>query len=246
PAIAAGCTMVLKPAPQTPLSSLALAEILTEAGLPEGVLNIVVTSDAAGVVEPLLRGGRIRKLSFTGSTQVGRILLAQCADTVIRTSMELGGNAPLIVFDDADLDVAVEGTMVAKMRNMGESCCAANRIYVHASVAEEFAARLTARMAALEVGPGTEPGTDVGPLIDQAARSKADDLVHDAVKRGAKVLTGGELPDGPGCFYPPTVLTDVSTDAAIMDTEIFGPVAAILTFDDEDEAVTAANNTEFG
>jgi succinate-semialdehyde dehydrogenase/glutarate-semialdehyde dehydrogenase len=246
PAIAAGCTMVLKPAPQTPLSTLALAKILKEAGLPEGVLNIVTTTDAAGVVEPLLRGGQIRKLSFTGSTQVGRILLAQCADTVVRTSLELGGNAPLVVFDDADLDVAVEGTMVAKMRNMGESCCAANRIFVHTSIADEFATRLATRMAALTVGPGTEPGTDVGPLIDTAARSKADDLVRDAVKRGATVLTGGELPDGPGCFYPPTVLTDVSTESAIMDTEIFGPVAAVLTFDDEDEAVAAANATEFG
>jgi succinate-semialdehyde dehydrogenase/glutarate-semialdehyde dehydrogenase len=246
PALAAGCTVVLKPAPQTPLTSLALAAILTEAGLPDGVLNIVTTTDAAGVIEPLLRGGQIRKLSFTGSTAVGRILLAQCADTVIRTSMELGGNAPLIVFDDADLDTAVEGTMVAKMRNMGESCCAANRIYVHTSIAEEFAARLTARMAALSVGPGTEPGTDVGPLIDATARSKAHDLVQDAVKRGATVLTGGELPEGPGCFYPPTVLAGLTAEAAINDTEIFGPVAALVTFDTEDEAVTAANDTEFG
>ncbi|MBE4734215.1 NAD-dependent succinate-semialdehyde dehydrogenase [Streptomyces caniscabiei] len=246
PAVAAGCTIVLKPAPQTPLTSLALAEILTEAGLPAGVLNIVTTTDAAGVVEPLLRGGKIRKLSFTGSTQVGRILLAQCADTVIRTSMELGGNAPLIVFDDADLDVAVEGTMVAKMRNMGESCCAANRIFVHTSVADEFAQRLTARMAALTVGPGTEPGTDVGPLIDLAGRSKAHDLVRDAVKRGATALTGGELPEGPGCFYPPTVLTGIAPDSAIIDTEIFGPVAAIRAFETEDEAVAAANDTEFG
>ncbi|MFB6846841.1 NAD-dependent succinate-semialdehyde dehydrogenase [Streptomyces sp. NPDC056373] len=246
PAIAAGCTIVLKPAPQTPLTSLALAAILTEAGLPDGVLNIVTTTDAAGVVEPLLRGGQIRKLSFTGSTGVGRILLAQCAGTVIRTSMELGGNAPLIVFDDADLDTAVEGTMVAKMRNMGESCCAANRIFVHTSVADEFAQRLTARMAALTVGDGTAPGTDVGPLIDTVGRSKAHDLVQDAVKRGATVLTGGELPEGPGCFYPPTVLTGIAPDAAIIDTEIFGPVAAIRTFDTEDEAVTAANDTEFG
>ncbi|MFJ8597028.1 NAD-dependent succinate-semialdehyde dehydrogenase [Streptomyces sp. NPDC093598] len=246
PAIAAGCTIVLKPAPQTPLTSLALAEILTEAGLPAGVLNIVTTTDAAGVVEPLLRGGQIRKLSFTGSTGVGRILLAQCADTVIRTSMELGGNAPLIVFDDADLDTAIEGTMVAKMRNMGESCCAANRIYVHTAVADEFATRLAARMAALTVGDGTQPGIDVGPLIDTAGRSKAHDLVQDAVKRGATVLTGGELPEGPGCFYPPTVLTGITPDAAINDTEVFGPVAAILTFDTEDEAITAANDTEFG
>ncbi|MFG2806659.1 NAD-dependent succinate-semialdehyde dehydrogenase [Streptomyces massasporeus] len=246
PAIAAGCTIVLKPAPQTPLTSLALAAILKEAGLPDGVLNIITTTDAAGVIEPLLRGGQIRKLSFTGSTAVGRILLAQCADTVIRTSMELGGNAPLIVFDDADLDTAVEGTMVAKMRNMGESCCAANRIYVHTSLADEFAQRLAARMAALTVGDGTEPGTDVGPLIDTAGRSKAHDVVCDAVKRGATVLTGGELPDGPGSFYPPTVLTGITPDAAIIDTEVFGPVAAILTFDTEDEAVTAANDTEFG
>ncbi|MGI5371909.1 NAD-dependent succinate-semialdehyde dehydrogenase [Streptomyces iakyrus] len=246
PAIAAGCTIVLKPAPQTPLTSLALAEILTEAGLPDGVLNIVTTTDAAGVVEPLLRGGQIRKLSFTGSTGVGRILLAQCADTVIRTSMELGGNAPLIVFDDADLDTAVEGTLVAKMRNMGESCCAANRIFVHTAVADEFASRLAARMAALTVGDGTRPGTDVGPLIDLAGRSKAHDLVRDAVKRGATVLTGGQLPEGPGCFYPPTVLTGIAPDSQIIDTEIFGPVAAIRTFDTEDEAIAAANDTEFG
>ncbi|MBB6420353.1 NAD-dependent succinate-semialdehyde dehydrogenase [Streptomyces sp. AK010] len=246
PAIAAGCTIVLKPAPQTPLTSLALAAILKEAGLPDGVLNIITTTDAAGVIEPLLRGGRIRKLSFTGSTGVGRLLLAQCADTVIRTSMELGGNAPLIVFDDADLDTAVEGTMVAKMRNMGESCCAANRIYVHSSLADEFARRLAARMAALTVGDGTEPGTDVGPLIDVAGRSKAHDLVQDAVKRGATILTGGELPEGPGCFYPPTVLTGIAPESQIIDTEIFGPVAAIRTFDTEDEAVTAANDTEFG
>ncbi|MDO0916679.1 NAD-dependent succinate-semialdehyde dehydrogenase [Streptomyces sp. DT2A-34] len=246
PAVAAGCTMVLKPAPQTPLSTLALAAILTEAGLPDGVLNIVTTTEAAGVVEPLVRGGQIRKLSFTGSTPVGRILLAQSADTVVRTSLELGGNAPVIVFDDAALDVAVEGTLLAKMRNMGESCCAANRIFVHTSIADEFASRLATRMAALTVGPGTEPGIDVGPLIDTAGRDKVHNLVLDAVEQGAKVLTGGELPDGPGYFYPPTVLTNVSTDSAIMHTEVFGPVAAILTFDDEDEVVAAANDTEFG
>jgi succinate-semialdehyde dehydrogenase / glutarate-semialdehyde dehydrogenase len=246
PAVAAGCTMVLKPAPQTPLSTLALAAILTEAGLPDGVLNVVPTSDAAGVVEPLLRGGQIRKLSFTGSTQVGRILLAQCADTVVRTSMELGGNAAVLVFDDADLDVAVEGTMLAKMRNMGEACTAANRVFVHRSVAGEFASRVAARMAALTVGPGTEPGVDVGPLIDDAGRHKVDSLVRDAVAHGAEVLTGGELPAGPGCFYPPTVLTGVSGDAALMKTEIFGPVAAITAFDTEEEALAAANDTEWG
>ncbi|WP_410641616.1 NAD-dependent succinate-semialdehyde dehydrogenase [Amycolatopsis sp. lyj-346] len=246
PAVAAGCTMVLKPAPQTPLSTLALAAILAEAGLPGGVLNVVPTSDAAGVVEPLLRGGQIRKLSFTGSTQVGRILLAQCAGTVVRTSMELGGNAAVLVFDDADLDVAVEGTMLAKMRNMGEACTAANRIFVHRSVAGEFASRVAARMAALTVGPGTEPGVDVGPLIDDAGRRKVDSLVRDAVAHGAEVLTGGELPAGPGCFYPPTVLTGVSGDAALMQTEIFGPVAAITEFDTEEEALAAANDTEWG
>ena len=246
PAVAAGCTMVLKPAPQTPLSTLALAAILTEAGLPDGVLNVVPTSDAAGVVEPLLRGGQIRKLSFTGSTQVGRILLAQCADTVVRTSMELGGNAAVVVFDDADLDVAVDATMLAKMRNMGEACTAANRIFVHRSVAGEFASRMAARMAALTVGPGTEPGVDVGPLIDDAGRHKVDSLVRDAVAHGAEVLTGGELPAGPGCFYPPTVLTGVSGDAALMKTEIFGPVAAITAFDTEEEALAAANDTEWG
>ncbi|MEV0404893.1 NAD-dependent succinate-semialdehyde dehydrogenase [Actinoallomurus sp. NPDC050550] len=246
PAVAAGCTMVLKPAPQTPLSSLALAGILAEAGLPAGVLNVVTTSDAAAVIEPLLRGGRVRKLSFTGSTQVGRILLAQCADTVVRTSMELGGNAPFIVFDDADLDVAVDGAMAAKMRNMGEACTAANRMFVHRSVADEFAARFAERMAGLTVGPGTEPGTDVGPLIDAAGRGKVEELVADAVARDAKVLTGGTTPEGSGYFYPPTVLTDVARDSALMSTEIFGPVAAITTFEDEDDVVRVANDTDWG
>ncbi|MBO1332163.1 NAD-dependent succinate-semialdehyde dehydrogenase [Streptomyces sp. VRA16 Mangrove soil] len=246
PAVAAGCTMILKPAPQTPLSTLALTGILTEAGLPPGVLNVLTTSDAAGVVEPLLRGGGIRKLSFTGSTQVGRILLAQCADTVVRTSLELGGNAPLIVFEDADLDAAVNGAMVAKMRNMGEACTAANRIYVHASVAEEFATRLTARMAALTVGDGTAPGTDVGPLIDGAGRDKVVRLVRDAVERGAKVLTGGEPAAGEGNFYPPTVLAQVPREADLATTEIFGPVAALFTFEDEDDVVRVANDTEWG
>jgi succinate-semialdehyde dehydrogenase/glutarate-semialdehyde dehydrogenase len=246
PAVAAGCTMVLKPAPQTPLSSLALAGILQEAGLPDGVLNVVTTSRAAAVVEPLLRGGRIRKLSFTGSTAVGRLLLAQCADKVMRTSMELGGNAPFVVFEDADLDEAVEGALVAKMRNMGEACTAANRFFVHREVAETFAARLAARMSSLVVGPGTEPGVDVGPLIDEAGRRKVDMLVADAVRRGAQVLTGGLSPEGQGWFYPPTVLSRVSPDSDLMETEIFGPVAAILTFDDEDEVVRRANDTPWG
>ncbi|MFC8099814.1 NAD-dependent succinate-semialdehyde dehydrogenase [Streptomyces sp. NPDC057363] len=246
PAVAAGCTMVLKPAPQTPLSSLALAAILKEAGLPDGVLNVVTTSRAGEVCEPLLRGGLIRKLSFTGSTRVGRLLLAQCADTVVRASMELGGNAPFIVFGDADLDAAVDGAMVAKMRNMGEACTAANRFFVHRSVAGEFARRLAARMGSLVVGPGTRDGVDVGPLIDAAGRAKVEELVSDAVERGARVLVGGRTPEGPGRFYPPTVLTDVSPDSRLMGTEIFGPVAAILTFDDEDEVVRRANDTPWG
>lgn len=246
PALAAGCTAVLKPAPQTPLSGLALAEVLQEAGLPDGVLNVVTTSRAGEVCEPLLRGGRIRKLSFTGSTQVGRLLLAQCADTVVRASMELGGNAPFIVFDDADLDVAVDGAMTAKMRNMGEACTAANRFFVHRSVAEEFARRLARRMAALVVGPGTRDGVDVGPLVDAAGRAKVEDLVSDAVERGARLLVGGRTPEGPGWFYPPTVLTDVRPDSRLTGTEIFGPVAAILTFDDEDEVVRRANDTPWG
>ncbi|MFJ7333090.1 NAD-dependent succinate-semialdehyde dehydrogenase [Streptomyces sp. NPDC101116] len=246
PAIAAGCTMILKPAPQTPLSSLALAGILTEAGLPDGVLNVVTTSRAGDVCEPLLRGGRIRKLSFTGSTAVGRLLLAQCADTVVRTSMELGGNAPFIVFDDADLDVAVDGAMIAKMRNMGEACTAANRFFVHRPVADEFGRRLTERMGALVVGPGTRDGVDVGPLIDAAGRAKVAELVADAVERGARVLVGGRTPEGPGHFYPPTVLAGVDPGSRLMDTEIFGPVAAILTFDDEDEVLRRANDTPWG
>ncbi|CAL9360784.1 NAD-dependent succinate-semialdehyde dehydrogenase [Streptomyces sp. enrichment culture] len=246
PAVAAGCTMILKPAPQTPLSALALAEILHEAGLPDGVLNVVPTSRAQEVCEPLLRGGRIRKLSFTGSTAVGRLLLAQCADTVVRTSMELGGNAPFIVFDDADLDAAVDGAMIAKMRNMGEACTAANRFFVHRSVAGEFGRRLAERMGALEVGPGTRDGVDVGPLIDAAGRAKVEELVADAVERGARVLTGGRTPDGPGCFYPPTVLADVAPGSRLLQTEVFGPVAAILTFDDEDEVLRRANDTPWG
>ena len=209
PAVAAGCTMVLKPAPQTPLSSLALAAILKEAGLPDGVLNVVTTSHAGEVCEPLLRGGRIRKLSFTGSTAVGQLLLAQSAQAVVRTSMELGGNAPFIVFDDADLDKAVDGAMVAKMRNMGEACTAANRFFVHRSVAGEFGQRLAERMGALVVGPGTRDGVDVGPLIDRTGACQGAELVADAVERGARVLVGGRTSEGPGYFYPPTVLADV-------------------------------------
>ncbi|MGW4486392.1 NAD-dependent succinate-semialdehyde dehydrogenase [Amycolatopsis sp. NPDC004368] len=246
PAIAAGCTMVIKPAAQTPLSMLALAAILVEAGLPEGVLNVVTTTDAGGVMEPLIRDGRARKLSFTGSTAVGRKLLEQCAEKVLRTSMELGGNAPFLVFEDADLDAAVEGAMQAKMRNIGEACTAANRFYVQRGVAEEFSRRLTERMQALAMGRGTEDGVVVGPLIDEAAVRKVTELVKDATDRGARVLTGGGTVDGPGHFYQATVLTDVPVDARMASEEIFGPVAPITPFDTEDEVIAEANNTEYG
>jgi succinate-semialdehyde dehydrogenase / glutarate-semialdehyde dehydrogenase len=246
PAIAAGCTSVVKPAPQTPLSMLALVDILREAGVPAGAVNLVTTTDARGVMEPLIRSGLARKLSFTGSTAVGRMLLEQCAEKVLRTSMELGGNAPFIVFEDADLDEAVEGVLAAKMRNMGEACTAANRIYVHADVAEELGDRLAKRMAGLTVGPGVDDGVQVGPLIDDAARDKVASLVADAVRRGARVLTGGDTPPGSGWFYPPTVLTDVPRDARMANEEIFGPVAPLTRFTDEAEVVRAANDTEFG
>jgi succinate-semialdehyde dehydrogenase/glutarate-semialdehyde dehydrogenase len=246
PAVAAGCTMVLKPAQQTPLSMHALAAILTEAGLPDGVLNIVTTSDAGGVMEPLIRSGRARKLSFTGSTAVGKKLLEQASAQVLRTSMELGGNAPFLVFGDADLDAAVEGAMTAKMRNMGEACTAANRFLVHRSVAAAFADGLAERMAALRVGRGTEEGVQVGPLVDAKSREKVVALVGDAVDRGATVRTGGGAPDGPGWFYRPTVLTEVPLAARLTKEEIFGPVAPISVFDTDDEAVAAANDTEYG
>jgi succinate-semialdehyde dehydrogenase/glutarate-semialdehyde dehydrogenase len=246
PAIAAGCTSVIKPAAQTPLSMLALAGILAEAGLPAGVLNVVTTSDSGGVMEPLIRDGRARKLSFTGSTGVGRKLLEQCADKVLRTSMELGGNAPFLVFDDADMDAAIEGAMLAKMRNIGEACTAANRFYVQRGVVEEFSRRLTERMRALPMGRGTEKDVVVGPLIDEAAVDKVTELVKDATDRGARVLTGGVGVDGPGHFYQATVLTDVPQEARLTHEEIFGPVAPITTFDTEEEVVAKANDTEFG
>jgi len=246
PAIAAGCTSVVKPAHQTPLSMLALGAILLEAGLPDGVVNIVTCVQAGAVMEPLIRSGLARKLSFTGSTKVGKVLLAQCAEKVLRTSMELGGNAPFIVFEDADLDEAVAGAMAAKMRNMGEACTAANRIYVHESIIEEFGARLAAKMAALTVGRGTQDGVDVGPLIDEAAQRKVTDLVADAVIRGATVLTGGAEHDGAGYFYAPTVLTGVPADARMAGEEIFGPVAPLTPFATEDEVVAAANDTPYG
>ncbi|GAA1550674.1 NAD-dependent succinate-semialdehyde dehydrogenase [Kribbella hippodromi] len=246
PAVAAGCTMVIKPAAQTPLSMLKLAELMAEAGLPAGVLNVITTSDSGGVMEPLIRDGRARKLSFTGSTPVGRKLIEQAAEKVLRTSMELGGNAPLVVFEDADLDKAVDGAMLAKMRNGGEACTAANRVYVQSSVMDEFAARLTERMSALKVGRGTEAGVDVGPLIDAKQRDKVADLVADAIAQGARTLTGGKIAAGNGYFFQPTVLADVPATARLQKEEIFGPVAPLTAFETEDEAVRMANDTEFG
>ncbi|OBB24535.1 NAD-dependent succinate-semialdehyde dehydrogenase [Mycolicibacterium elephantis] len=246
PAIAAGCTSVIKPAHQTPLSMLALMGILEQVGVPAGAVNCVTTMDAGGVMEPMIRSGLARKLSFTGSTRVGRVLLEQCAQKVLRTSMELGGNAPFIVFADADLDEAVDGAVAAKMRNMGEACTAANRIYVHASVIDEFGRRLADRMRSLTVGPGTEDGVRVGPLIDAAALRKVTSLVDDAVGRGARVLTGGSALGGEGFFYAPTVLTDVPRDAEMAHEEIFGPVAPLTPFESEDEVIAAANDTEYG
>ncbi|MGH3447292.1 MAG: NAD-dependent succinate-semialdehyde dehydrogenase [Nocardioidaceae bacterium] len=246
PAIAAGCTSVIKPAQQTPLCMLALAQILREAGVPDGVINVVPTTEPNGVMEPLIRSGLARKLSFTGSTKVGRALLEQCADKVLRTSMELGGNAPFIVFDDADLDAAVDGAIAAKMRNMGEACTAANRMYIHADVIDEFGRRLAERMAGLPVGRGVDDGVRVGPLIDDAAQRKVAELVEDAVGRGARVLTGGEAVDGGGYFYQPTVLSGVPEDARMGDEEIFGPVAPLTAFTDEQEVIGHANATEYG
>jgi succinate-semialdehyde dehydrogenase/glutarate-semialdehyde dehydrogenase len=242
PAIAAGC----KPAQQTPLSMLALAQILERAGLPAGVLNVITAKRSGAVIEPLLRDPRTRKLSFTGSTEVGRRLIEQSAEQVLRVSMELGGNAPFLVFDDADLDAAVEGAMLAKMRNVGEACTAANRFHVHESVADEFARRLAERMGGLKVGRGTEPDTDVGPLIDADQRAKVAELVADAADRGARVLVGGESLQGRGYFFAPTVLADVSQDARLLSEEIFGPVAPIATFSTEEQALHAANRTEYG
>jgi len=246
PAIAAGCTMVVKPAHQTPLTMLALAGLLTEAGLPDGVLNVVPTTRAKEMSEALQGDDRLRKVSFTGSTGVGRTLVRQSADQLQRVSMELGGNAPFVVFEDADVDAAVDGAMVAKMRNMGEACTAANRFLVHSSVAEEFAEKLAARMGALTVGRGQDDGVDVGPLIEEKAVETVSQLVTDAVHDGARLLTGGSVPDGPGFFYPPTVLLGVPADSAINAEEIFGPVAPITTFETEDEAVARANDTEYG
>jgi succinate-semialdehyde dehydrogenase / glutarate-semialdehyde dehydrogenase len=246
PAIAAGCTMVWKPAQQTPLSALALAELLAECGLPDGVLNVITSSSSSGVSAPIISDPRLRKLSFTGSTEVGRKLIAQSADNVLQVSMELGGNAPFLIFDDADLDAAIEGAMVAKMRNIGEACTSANRFHVAEPVADEFAERLAERMGALKLGRGTEEGVDIGPLIDDDQRSKVADLVSDATGRGAKAIVGGSALDGAGYFYEPTVLTDIPDDARLLREEIFGPVAPVKGFGSEEEAIAAANDTEYG
>ena len=246
PAIAAGCTMVAKPAKLTPLSMLMLGSILEQAGLPAGVLNIVTARSSGAVMEPLIRDPRTRKLSFTGSTEVGRTLIEQSAEQVLRVSMELGGNAPFVVFEDADLDDAVEGAVLAKMRNIGEACTAANRFHVAASIAGEFADRLAARLGAMQIGPGSEEGVEVGPLIDEDQLAKVAELVDDAVAKGARVLCGGERVAGPGHFYRPTVLADVPGDARLLKEEIFGPVAPVKAFATEDEAIAAANDTEFG
>ncbi|HEX5193296.1 MAG TPA: NAD-dependent succinate-semialdehyde dehydrogenase [Solirubrobacteraceae bacterium] len=246
PAVAAGCTMVVKPAGQTPLSMLALAQILEEAGLPGGVLNVFTASSSSETTAPLIADQRLRKLSFTGSTEVGRTLMAQSADTLLRLSMELGGNAPFLVFDDADVDAAVQGAMLAKMRNVGEACTSANRFHVSGKIADEFASKLADRMRGLKLGRGVEEGVEVGPLIDDTQRTKVSDLVADAIGKGAQAVVGGTIREGAGYFYNPTVLTGVPESAELRQEEIFGPVAPVFGFDDEDAAIAAANDTEYG
>ncbi|HMK79735.1 MAG TPA: NAD-dependent succinate-semialdehyde dehydrogenase [Xanthobacteraceae bacterium] len=246
PALAAGCPVVLKPASETPLTMLALMPLLEEAGVPAGVVNVIPSRRSGPVVSAMLHDPRVRVVSFTGSTEVGRKLLHEAADNVLKPAMELGGNAPFIVFDDADIDAAIEGAMIAKMRNMGEACTAANRFYVHEKVHDEFANKLTAKMAALKMGNGLDAGVALGPLVNAEGRDKVVELVDDAVKKGAKVLTGGKRPDGPGFFYPATVLSHVPDNAKMLNEEIFGPVASIQTFTSEDEAIRRANDTEYG
>ena len=246
PALAAGCTAVLKPATLTPLTTLAIAQLMIDAGVPAGAVNIITTSKTSDVMTPILADPRVRKLSFTGSTGVGRHLLRQAADNVLKCSMELGGNAPFLVFDDADLELALDGAMVAKMRNGGQACTAANRIYVQRGIHDEFARRLAERMGAMRVGPGTDPGTEVGPLVDEPSVRKVDSLVRDAVSQGARLLAGGKAIDGAGYYYPPTVVTNVPLQARMVSEEIFGPVASVIPFDTEDEVIAAANDSEYG
>ena len=246
PALAAGCTVVVKPPELTPLTTLAFVQLLVEAGLPDGVVNVVTTTTSSAVSGPIIADPRLRKLSFTGSTPVGKKLIAQAAEGVLRVSMELGGNAPFVIFDDADLDAAVDGAMAAKFRNIGQACTAANRFIVHESVAAEFADRVSARVQAMTIGRGTDDGVQIGPLIDRKAVESTAALVQDAVARGATVRTGGSALDGPGTFFEPTVITEVAAGSDILREEIFGPVLAIATFSDEDEAVRLANDTEYG
>lgn len=246
PAVAAGCTMVLKPANLTPLTSQYFAQTMLDAGLPAGVLNVVSTAKASAISGPLLADRRLRKVSFTGSTPVGKVLLKAAADNVLRTSMELGGNAPFLVFEDADLDQAVEGAVAAKMRNTGEACTAANRFLVHESVAGEFGDKLAARLGDMRVGNGLDEGVSVGPLVEKKALDSVSSLVDDAVQRGARVLTGGKALGGEGYFYAPTVLADVAHDSRVITEEIFGPVAPIVTFSSEEEALRMANSSEYG
>jgi succinate-semialdehyde dehydrogenase/glutarate-semialdehyde dehydrogenase len=246
PAVAAGCTMVIKPAQQTPLSMLALAQLFEEAGLPAGVLNVITSSSSSEVSKPIINDPRLRKLTFTGSTEVGRTLVEQSAKGLLRTSMELGGNAPFLVFPDADVDAAVEGAVIAKMRNIGEACTAANRFHVAGKVADEFTEKLAAKLGAMKVGRGVEEDVKVGPLIDGTQRGKVAELVEDATGKGAQVIVGGRERDGAGYFYEPTVLGGVSPDARLLKEEIFGPVAPVIGFDEEDAAIAAANDTEYG
>jgi succinate-semialdehyde dehydrogenase / glutarate-semialdehyde dehydrogenase len=246
PALAAGCPVILKPASDTPLTALLMAKILADAGVPEGVVSVLPARRSGDVVSAMVHDPRVRKLSFTGSTEVGRVLLKEAADQVVNCSMELGGNAPFLVFEDADLDAAIEGAMIAKMRNAGEACTAANRFYVHADVAQEFSSRLADRMKAMTVGPGTHDDTQVGPLVNEESAAKVDELVKGAVSAGARVVIGGERPDREGFYYSPTVLLDVPRGADILGEEIFGPVAPVMTFTDEDDAIAMANDTEYG
>ena len=246
PALAAGCTVVLKPAKETPLTAFAVADILREAGVPAGVVNVVCTSKAGPLVSAMLADSRVRKLSFTGSTEVGRVLLRTASETITNCSMELGGNAPFLIFDDADMDAAIEGAFLAKMRNGGEACTAANRFYVHERVADEFTSRFADRLSKLAVGPGLEDGTDLGPLVNEDTRSKVATLVDGALSGGAHAVTGGRAPDRRGYYYLPTVLSDVPPDATILSNEIFGPVAPVVRFTDEAEVVRLANDTEYG